>query len=224
MNAEIHIVATIAKDREAEFRTKICTEFPTAALECYSENEFEYRGILKVWELGQIHDSPDDIILYFHSKGVTHHSSYSANANDAYNIILREFDKVREIFTIFPTIDKVGYSAGGNGWLWYNFWYVRGSYIAMCEKPILTQRRHYYEDWLGRKVATQEDRVSTVERPMAYYENTLAACYSFYTNGAIGNIGSVYDPATNRYSSIGAQPAGTQRPSQRPPIRFGLRK
>jgi len=58
--------------------------------------------------------------------------------NDHYNIILKDIELIKEIFTIFPIIDKIGYCSGGIGWIWYNFWYVRGSYINKVEMPIKT--------------------------------------------------------------------------------------
>ena len=69
-NGTIYIVATISPEDEALFRQTTLTLFPSIELniECYYENEFEYRGILKVWQLGQTHNTKNDIILYFHSK------------------------------------------------------------------------------------------------------------------------------------------------------------
>jgi hypothetical protein len=142
----IYIIAIISKLNENLFKKKVLNFFPNVNIICYSENEYEYRGILHVWNLGKIHNKKNDIILYFHSKGLTYHQSYDSNKNDNYNIILKDINKIKEIFTIFSKIDKVGFSSGGNGWIWYNFWYARGSYINQVEKPIKTNRRHYYED------------------------------------------------------------------------------
>ena len=66
---------------------------------------------------------------------------------------------------------------GGNGWIWYNFWYARGSYIKYVERPIKTYRRHYYEDWLGRKVKNENYIICDNERSYIFYENTLNTCY-----------------------------------------------
>lgn len=199
MTSNIYIVSTIAQNKEEEFRKKVLELFPNVYIECYYENEYEYRGILKVWELGQTFNKSNDIFLYFHSKGVTHNQCYNSNKNDNYNIILQDIEKIKEIFTIFPNIDKIGYFSGGNGWIWYNFWYARGSYINTVEKPIKTNRRHYYEDWLGRQVDI-DDKIceNDMERSYEYYKNTLTTCYGFYTdNIEFGNIGSYYNPSTN---------------------------
>jgi hypothetical protein len=200
-NATIYIVATIEKIKEDEFKKYISELFPDIHVECYYENEFEYRGILKVWELGQLYNNKNDIIFYFHSKGVTHSSNYESHKNDDYNIVLKDIDLIKEIFTIFPKIDKVGFLAGGIGWLWSNFWYARGSYIYTIEKPLKTTRRHYYEDWLARTVENN-DKLCNYERcNVTYYKNTLNSCYALYCdkNKNIRNIGSYFDSNTNIY-------------------------
>ncbi len=105
MNAQIHVVSTIHPNREMDFRQKILQIDPNIEIECYYENEYEYRGIKKIWELGQIHNRENDTLLYFHSKGVTHHPSYEYNKNDDYNIVLKDIERIIEIFSIFPYID-----------------------------------------------------------------------------------------------------------------------
>ena len=200
MNATIYIISTVNQSEECEFRKKILEIFPNVNIECYYENEFEYRGIKKIRELGQIYNKRNDILLYFHSKGVTRYTSYELNKNLKYNIILKDIELIKEIFTIFPIIDKIGYSCGGIGWIWYNFWYVRGSYVNNLEEPVKTNRRHYYEDYIARKVNCESDKNCLTERPITYYENTLNSCYGIYTDKInIKNIGSYYNPNNKKY-------------------------
>lgn len=201
-NGTIYIVATITPEEEELFRVTTLNLFSNINLniECYYENEFEYRGIYKVWQLGQTYNTKNDIILYFHSKGVTHFPSYESNAHDSYNIILKDINKIKEIFTIFPKIDKIGFCNSNLGWVWYNFWYARGSYINNVETPIKTERRHYYEDWLGRQLYNNDDTFSEQERPYSIYNACLDNCYGFHTNGhTIFNIGSYYNPANGTW-------------------------
>jgi hypothetical protein len=196
-SSSIYIVAVIEQEKEEAFRDTVWKMFPNVKIDCYYENEFEYRGVLKVWELGRIYNTPNDIFLYFHSKGVTHNPCYEYNRFDNYNALLYNFDKTKEVFTIFPEIDKVGFHSGGIGWMWFNFWYARGSYIFQVERPIKTERRHYYEDWLSRKVQLG-DEYSENERPIDYYPNTLRNCYALATNYPdFLNIGHVYCPGEN---------------------------
>jgi hypothetical protein len=199
----IYIVACIEKSQETFFRQSTTMLFPKLKLhiECYYTNEYEYRGILKVWELAQQHNKRTDIILYLHSKGVTRHKNYTINKDDKYNVILKNIDKIKEIFTIFPIIDKIGYSCSHEGWIWYNFWFVRGSYAFRVEKPIKTERRHYYEDWLTRKVDDKENHKK--ERPLSFYKNNMHSCYGFHTDKkTILNIGSWFDVLTYTYKRM----------------------
>ena len=202
-NSTIYIVATILKDNENKFKDFVLSLYPTVNIECHYENEFEYRGIFKAWELGQFYNKTNDIILYFHSKGVTHHKSYEANRNDNYNIILKDIVKIKEIFSIFPLIDKIGMFSGGCGWIWCNFWYARGSYINRVEKPIKTTRRHYYEDWLGRKVNIGDQNCNYERDNESYYKSTLENCYGFHTDKiTIANIGSYFSAADGKFYDV----------------------
>lgn len=204
-NGIMYIVATILPEEETLFKQSVLKLFPNIAIniECYYENEFEYRGILKVWQLGQKHGAKNDIILYFHSKGVTRHSSYQDTAKEPHHLILKNINKIKEIFTIFPKIDKIGFCNSKLGWVWYNFWYARGSYIKNVETPIKTDRRHYYEDWLGRQIHNAHDKFSIKERPYSIYNTCARNCYSFQTNKhTIANIGCYYDPNDNTWHDI----------------------
>jgi hypothetical protein len=197
---EIHIVAVCSKAQEQLLRERIDSLLPPTGelkvfLECFEENHFEYRGCLRVWLLGQQYRQPNDIILYFHSKGITHHRCFK---DEHYNVLLKDSQKITEIFDLFPTIDKIGIWCGGWGWIWINFFFVRGSYVCQVERPIQTTRRHYYEDWLGRKVRPGDTLFPEKERDQ--YIPTLEHCYSFHTSEAdaqlFGNIGSYFDPSS----------------------------
>jgi len=128
-------------------------------LECHDEAEketFEYHGIRAMWEIGQMQTGRNDIVFYFHSKGLTHFRSWEKySATDTFHSKLSEktlgqVDLVYEVFDLFPTVNKVGNKISQLGWVWYNFMFARGSYLKLVEEPIMTARRHYYEDWLGR--------------------------------------------------------------------------
>ena len=185
----VYLVATVHKQYQVNIETTVYEHFPNMEIFfIYNyNNNHEYPGILKVWELGQIHKSTTDIILYFHSKNITKNKVYQKNNNRFVEIILDKLDYIYEIFSIFSSIDKICINSGGWGWCWYNFWYARGSYINQVEKPINTQRRHYYEDWIGRKV-TSDTHISTTNNEGYCYPNTLINCYQI-NKGNSGNMG-----------------------------------
>lgn len=170
-------------------------------LECHSDphETFEYHGIQKAWQLGQLFPDQNDIVFYFHSKGLTHTTHYLTPGFT--KPLLEGIGRVEEAFNLFPTIDKMGFQSGGIGWIWYNFWYARGSYLKKVERPLLTTRRHYYEDWLSRAYGpfgplAQSPEAS--ETPLSSYPNSLIGCYALgYENlTEYPNVGVILDPIT----------------------------
>ena len=57
---------------------------------------------------------------------------------------------VLHVFSENATVDRSGSFPAPGGWIWMNFFWARASYIKKLVEPIRTDRRHYYEDWLGR--------------------------------------------------------------------------
>ncbi len=201
---QIYLMCTINLENEEILREKIKKYFNNdyIVIICNSINEHEYPGINKVWELGQKHNKDNDIIMYFHSKGITRCKDYNESIpllTDAHNCekIIKDINLIYEIFSLFPSIYKITTTCGGFGWGWYNYWIARGSYINHVEKPIKTQRRHYYEDWLFRKLIN--DDIKNLESnnnenlDFSLYENTLKNCYQIYTENNTGNIGYFMD-------------------------------
>ena len=47
------------------------------------------------------------------------------------------------------TVDRIGMFSSPAGWMWFNFWWARASYLQTVVEPVRTTRRHYYESWLG---------------------------------------------------------------------------
>jgi len=195
------IVAVIEKSNRLAFVNKLQHLLPgqLIKIDFFTENEWEYQGIKKVWEIGQRNKGRNDIILYYHSKGVTRRERYDDPEPSLpdYNIILKDIKKVYRVFDEFPHVNKVGFSCSKLGWMWYNFWYARGSYINNVEKPIKTNKRHYYEFWLGRKVRDLNDvvtRPGDKERPRRsdVYETTFEDCYSF--DPKIPSLGVTFNP------------------------------
>ena len=150
-----------------------------------------------------MHRTKNDIFLYFHSKGLTRNNCYSQNKNDNYNVILQDQNKIKEIFDLFPQIDKVGYLFGGIGWIWFNFWFARGSYLCGVERPIKTGRRHYYEDWLGRQLKEGGDMFPEIETGIDNYIKNINNCYGFETDKLnYGNIWWYFNSENNNIYKI----------------------
>ncbi|KAL7453457.1 hypothetical protein ACHAWC_005136 [Mediolabrus comicus] len=161
-------IVSVAYDCENEtimqdmYRHLVASRNGSTLLECHDEAEretFEYHGIHAMWEIGQVNSGRDDIVFYFHSKGLTHYKEwkdYEANDNlfKLTEKTLGEVDLVFEVFDLFPEVDKVGNKMSELGWVWYNFMFARGSYLKRVAEPIISSNRHYYEAWIANVVAS----------------------------------------------------------------------
>mmetsp|Transcript_24934 Transcript_24934/g.59224 ORF Transcript_24934/g.59224 Transcript_24934/m.59224 type:complete len:315 (-) Transcript_24934:1620-2564(-) len=190
-------------------------------LECHdtgTEELFEYNGIHKLWEIGQTFSGRQNIAIYFHSKGITRAKTWDeyivtqgGGRNGLANLtanVFSQMDRVLEAFTLFPFVDVVGWDCSKGGFVWYNFFYARGSYVRTVEEPITTQRRHYYEDWLRRaglepqqtNLAPNAKRV-TKERPKLSYPPLPAGhCYGLAADfdPSAANIGYYFNKKLGR--------------------------
>lgn len=143
------------------------------------QNQYEYKGIHLVWELAN--KDPDAIYLYFHSKGMRY--NYNSRALDERRIfqeVICPWVKIINIFSSQKHINKIGYGSPYEGYVWFNFWWARGSYLKECVEPILTSNRWYYEHWLQMKITNTP--VSSYKECYSLVENTNE---KFYDPGQI---------------------------------------
>jgi len=219
-NALLKIVAVSSKCKEEKiqhekFKTVLGNRpnpNSSTLLECHDEADdeptFEYYGIRAMWEVGQMRPHRNTVVFYFHSKGLTHWKTikeYKQNAPyqlSINKITLGQVDRVFEAFDLFPEINKAGAKVAGNGWVWYNFMFARGSYLKRVEEPILTGRRYYYEDWIGRTNFVSSQGVhpaNATERDqfLPFCDATKQDGYNL-DPGEI-NVGVYYDPSNNKW-------------------------
>jgi hypothetical protein len=123
-------------------------------LTTHSENNHEYFGIRRVWTQSQPHAFNARFLLYFHSKGITHHKFTAQEPRDPwgkhlFDTVITPWEKVLDLFHHNRGIDKIGYSYSPEGFIWYNFWWVRSTYVRRLEEPVVTADRYYYERYLA---------------------------------------------------------------------------
>jgi hypothetical protein len=182
-------------------------------IECHEENNHEFFGINKIWELSQNNDidNEDSIILYFHSKGISRISNPTEddcrlpNEKAIFNIVINDYKRVIRIFEIFKSINKVSCGSDKLGWCWYNYFYVRASYARFCEKPIITSYRYYYEEWVSKYLGyidhsldhnfDQNQDQNQDQKPQDSYNQIPDDCYNLCYSIEEGfyNIGSSVD-------------------------------
>jgi hypothetical protein len=149
LGGTIYIIATIKQDEENEFKKQCVSIYPNVIIECNYENDYEFPGILKVWKLGQIHNKSNDIILYFHSKGMVFNND-SSTRTDFERTTLRAtlfyWRRAMELFKTVVNINKVGLWPSIEGYIWVNFFYIRGGYLE--NPPEISTDRFYYETYI----------------------------------------------------------------------------
>ena len=115
----------------------------------------EYEGINKVWEISNQQNKKNSFIFYIHGKGLSYLQNKFLYIRQPlekflFKIIIYKWKRNIELLSRFESINKLGSLSGIYGWLWFNFWIARTSYITKLEKPVKRNRACYYEDWLAR--------------------------------------------------------------------------
>ena len=132
-------------------------------IEFSSDKHKEFEGINKVWNLSKIKSNHNDLIIYFHAKGISYMQNKFLYIRQPlekfiFKLLIGKWEQNIGLINRFNSIYKLGTLSGGNGWLWFNFWIAKASYISNLEKPVKRNRACYYEDWLGRYLITKESK------------------------------------------------------------------
>jgi len=156
---------------------QICRE---ARISISNENYFEYPGLKLIYDLAK--QDPESILLYMHTKGMSYNVQWRIPADVAlltgtfenWRRNMEAFNDVKvEKIGLFPSYEDTNltpYFGIGEGWIRYNFWYARASYIIdHCEEPIVREFRYYWEIWLA---GTKEKTAITHDCYNLYKEDT----------------------------------------------------
>ncbi|SDF56558.1 hypothetical protein SAMN05216464_12058 [Mucilaginibacter pineti] len=145
--ADLYIHVTDANNYTDEIKEIIKNIFPAAIVHTSFVNQFEYPALKLAHDLAV--ESPESIILYFHSKGMTH--NLHSRALEEIFLLTKTFQNWRKNIQLLNTENKqkAGLFSSKEGWIWYNFWYAKGEYLAKCSAPEISDNRYYYEGWLG---------------------------------------------------------------------------
>jgi len=153
----IHLTDTAGKfDDVIELIKGICE---LAIISTSAENHFEYPAIRLIYDLAIQY--PEATFMYLHSKGM----SYQVNSrsieevvllgatfeNWRYNLQFLEADHLNKM-GLFPALSDNKFPerrVPHGGWIWFNFWYAKGRYLANCDEPEINENRHVFEHWLG---------------------------------------------------------------------------
>lgn len=196
--SHIHIVLSVPSSYNTTFLTIKLTYMLGQKVVFHKNNEdcYEYPGIQLVYSLANQNHSSTHYILYFHSKSMSRYKGVREEFEKSlHSTVIAPWKHVLSIFNNHPSIDKIGWSASEYGFMWYNYWWVRSSYIVKVESPVKTSRRHYYEDWLCR-VLLDKNGNNDPNRPekcfqLNLYRHSDSNCWSLSYKK--NNIGHGYD-------------------------------
>jgi len=116
----------------------------------FTENNYEFNAI-KILK-GLADDNRDKTFIYMHSKGMVNHNPSDFRTfleiKLTKNTILNWEDTLYQ-FKKNKLINKAGLLPSDSGFVWFNFWWARGSYIADIKKLDETDNRFNCESWIG---------------------------------------------------------------------------
>lgn len=215
-NVSLHIVLSMPGEIVSEVHYALSdlfehkgVPFNKIQVTCTTDNCHEYPGINHVYRCAQVSSNPNHVILYFHSKGITRFTGQRDPVEQVlHNTVVKDWVWVLFLFTNFCEIEKIGIAASEFGWIWYNYWWVRASYIRTVEEPIRTDRRHYYEDWLCRSTPLNNWTLGEKEINHNNYSNlNYKNCLSLVANPpdlcSVGNYRSPFEALEAKRFSIG---------------------
>ena len=148
-------ITCINVDNDFEAVEELLKDLPKTNLTKFKENEFEYRGIKKVWDYSQEYKGK---VLYFHTKGVSNRyinletkqeSEWKIRGVEWWKEIMEYFliDNFKDCIQELELYDQCGVTSV-NKWWWGNFWWSKLEWIQINEEP-KPGTRWLFESWLN---------------------------------------------------------------------------
>lgn len=113
----------------------------------FTDNLYEYPGIKALYDVANSVDD-ETLLLYFHSKGMF--NSAPQVRKKLFDINIRNYSRYIYEFEKNKKLDMAGCSPDRSGFVYYNFFWVKSSYIKNhVKEPKITDDRFYWEVWLA---------------------------------------------------------------------------
>jgi hypothetical protein len=117
----------------------------------FQENVYEYPGFKTLYEIAD--NSDNTYLLYFHSKGMMSNMHHIRRI--LFKNIISNYQEVLDVFDKDRTLDVVCSIPSARGFAYYNFFWVKSSYIfnygskPECTPEYIRYDRWTWEYWLG---------------------------------------------------------------------------
>jgi len=174
-----------------------CKEFIDSIYPNYEEiytsnqNLYEYPGIKLVYDISQ--KNPDNIILYIHSKGMVFTYEDKELRTEKEMVLFRNtiypHKKVLKLFEENTSINKIGLYPGQTGMIYFNFFWIRASYLK--NPPEINTDRFYYEDYIEN--GDYHDCYSLVKENICYFSQPDVMNEIYNMNKELRDISSHFD-------------------------------
>jgi hypothetical protein len=186
MEAKIHIVISceninlIDPVRKYISNILIVSKVVDYELDFYNSNLFEYYGLKKLHDLSL--RSPENIFLYLHAKGMSNNYK-NIDSRHFYELFLTKttvlgYKKIIELFNLDSEISVCGLfpsNMHNKKFIWFNFFWARGSYLVTCETPKISSNRFYFETWIESGSSSEESVFNIYEMNRRKYSLKEAA-------------------------------------------------
>jgi hypothetical protein len=176
-------IVKIYKNLVRSHEGKKNTIFSQTKITTTNDNQYELPALNLLWHLAREPGHKESIFLYFHGKGTSHRESeQSRNFRELFltRLVVGSWLTSYILFELLKEIEKVGFMSSPGGWLWYNFWWARSSYLRGLSRPQISDNRHGYESWLGMKNTplSEQPTLSTSSTEFALISNPAKAIYN----------------------------------------------
>lgn len=162
------VEATHAQNIEAIVRPEMAA-YPSLILEftVSHDNQYEYPGFAKLHEIATNTPNEDPLIIYLHSKGMYFHGNIGRIQHEKVltKHTLQSWKDIIKVFQENSDTKKACLFPSSDGFAWFNFFWVRASYLRdeCCAPLVSMNNRYYYEGYIGQQCS-----------------KTFSDCYNIY--------------------------------------------
>jgi hypothetical protein len=160
---------------------KECSEWITDTFKEYpykidittqDHNQYEYPGLKKLYDTAST-ATDDTLFLYLHSKGMVYHSHSGRNPIEVRltKDLLYNWKDYLNIFDTKPSITMACMLP--QRLAWYNFFWIRGSYMKTIRPPRIDSNRFYYEAYLHEESVFLHEEYQHDCYSMHYHDTRL---------------------------------------------------